>query len=60
MDRMSCEDIHQRHRELGERASDALPRLLELRARLMRSSSQLINSGFRDQLIYYIDHGRWQ
>lgn len=58
MDRMSCEDIHNRHREFQDRADGALQRLLDLRTRLMRASAQVINSGFREELIYFIDHGR--
>lgn len=57
MDRMSCEEIHRRHAELQGRADGALGRLIELRARLMRASSSVINSGFRDELMELIDRG---
>jgi hypothetical protein len=57
MDRMSCDDINRRHAELKGRADGALGRLLDLRARLMRASSSVINAGFRDELIEFIDRG---
>jgi hypothetical protein len=57
-DRMSCDEIHHRHHLLGERAEEALPRLLELRARLMRASSSVINEPFRNELLRLIDEGR--
>lgn len=58
-DRISCEEIHDRQALLKGRADGALGRLLEVRARLMRASAQVINSPFRDELIRYIDTGRW-
>lgn len=57
-DRMSCEEINDRHAQLRGRAEGALERLLELKARLMRASSSVINSSFRDELLELIDKGR--
>ncbi len=56
-DRMSCDDIHDRQRQLRGRAEEALGRLLEVRARLMRASSSVINSSYRDELLELIDKG---
>lgn len=57
-DRTSCEEIHARHRQLQGRADGALERLLELRARLVRASSSVINEPFRNELLQFIDEGR--
>lgn len=58
MDRMSCEEINDRHAQLQARADGALDRLLRLRAQLVRASAQVINSDFRDGLVRFIDRGR--
>lgn len=55
--RMSGDEIHDRQRQLKGRAEDALGRLLEVRALLMRASSSVINSSYREELLEIIDKG---
>jgi hypothetical protein len=56
-DRMSCDEIHSRHHRLQGRAEGALGRLLDVRARLVRASSSVINEPFRNELLRLIDEG---